>query len=182
MKQFLRYQVSGMVFIIWSIIFYYGSQTDNALDLLRIIVKRDINLPLSGLVSALPVGVLIHQFSVVLKNCVIAKVTRWKHFSGHPAIFAVHGLYSDKQEYTKYLLDRVSNLNSFYYVRVDNGLLAPLLAWFFCVFFLDLELSSLCLEAGLAVLIAIVTLVYLPRISQELKLYQGKLLSVSCSD
>ena len=116
MKQFLRYQVSGMVFIIWIIIFYYGSKTDNTLELLRTIVKTDVNLPLSGLVSALPIGVLIHQFSVVLKNWAFSKVPGWQHFSDHPATIAVHGLYSEKQEYTKYLLERVSNLNTFYYV------------------------------------------------------------------
>jgi len=181
MKQFLRYQVSGMVFILWIIIFYYGSKTDNTLDLLRIIVKTDINLPLSGLVSALPIGVLIHQLSVVLKNCVVAKIPFGEHFSDHPVTFAVDGLYSEKQEYTKYLLERVSNLNTFYYVRVDNGLLAPLLACFFCICFLGLELRNICSETVMAVLITIVTLSYLPRISQELKYYQGKLLSVSCS-
>lgn len=128
MKQFLRYQISGMVFITWVVIYYYGSKTGNTLDLLCKILSNDLNLALSGLVSALPIGILIHQFSVVLKNWMVAKVVRCEHFSDCPDTFAVHGLNSDNYEYTKYLLERVSNLNSFYYVRVDNGLLAPLLA------------------------------------------------------
>ncbi|MDA3875883.1 MAG: hypothetical protein PF483_02210 [Halothiobacillus sp.] len=123
-------------------IFYYGSKSDNTLDLFRTIANTDINLPLRGLVSALLIGVLIHQISVVLKNWVVAKVPCWQHFSDHPETFAAHGLYSARQEYTKYLLERVSNLNSFYCVRMDNGLLIPLLDWIFVFAFLAWSLAK----------------------------------------
>lgn len=110
-----------------------------------------------------------------------AKVVRCEHFSDRPDTFAAYGLNSDNYEYTKYLLERVSNPNSFYYVRVDNGLLAPLLAWIFCIVLLDLEVSRISSEASLVVLIVVVTLCYLPRISQELKCCQGKLLRAKFS-
>ena len=69
MKQFLRYQISGTVYIIWAVIFYYGSHANNLNELTPAIHGdlQNLNLIL-GLVAALPIGVIIHQLSVLIKN------------------------------------------------------------------------------------------------------------------
>lgn len=143
MKQFLRYQISGTTFIIWIIIFYYGSISENTVTMLSNISDNSLTVPLSGVITALPIGVLIHQLSVFLKNIVFSTLLDMKYLSDDPSTFDFSGLASSRRDYIKYILERISNLNSFYYVRVDNALLAPILALLFCCLALDVDFYSI---------------------------------------
>lgn len=175
MKQFLRYQISGTTFIIWVIIFYYGSISENTITMLEKFFENKLTVPLSGVITALPIGVLIHQFSVLLKNLVFSILFDIEHLSDDPSTFNFSGLSSSEKDYTEYILERISNLNSFYYVRVDNALLAPTLALVFCCLALDVELYSIKNELSLMLTISGLTLAYLPMIFYEMKCYQKML-------
>lgn len=180
MKQFLRYQISGMVFIGWVIIFY-AVNYDSFLEGLRSIVLQDNSLALGGFVSALPIGVLIHQFSVLIKNCILANDC--KFFSDHPSLFNLQALDGKNSEQAKYILERISNLNSFYYVRFDNGLLAP---FFSIIFFLsfdavDLNLLNISYAFTIAFFIACITVFYIYKIREELEYYFNLLDSLEIS-
>lgn len=175
MKQFLRYQISGTTFIIWVIIFYYGSISENTITMLNTIADNNLTVPLSGVITALPIGVLIHQLSVLLKNLVFSIFFDIEYLSDDPSTFNFSGLASNEKDYVKYILERISNLNSFYYVRVDNALLAPILALVFCCLALDVEFYNITNEICLMITISGLTLAYIPVILSEIRDYQKKL-------
>lgn len=126
MKQFLRYQVSGMVFVFWAVVFYLSSTSpeSNLINLIKDACDENGSIHfLVSLLSSLPIGVVIHQISVSIKNCIVAK---WiKEFDDFPVCSRINS--SSKMK--NYIFERISNLNSFYYVRFDNGILAPFAAW-----------------------------------------------------
>ena len=164
MKQFLRYQISGSVFIFWIVVFYYGKDTANPIDLIKIIyTKLDGIKSILGFVSALPIGVLIHQISVQIKNCIIGQI--WKEFIDFPKESRINSSSENKT----YILDRISNLNSFYYVRFDNGLLAPFFSYLIVHNYIEQPIHTFWLLLSLS-LGAIINL-YLIRIYKEMKKY-----------
>lgn len=186
MKQFLRYQISGMVFVGWVIIFYLGAFPQYPLD------TRSISeYTLGGFFTALSIGVMIHQLSVLIKNSAIVNIpTLFISFlnssliplSDHPKDLKIKALIKkntdgnlDHTEYAKYILERISNLNSFYYVRFDNGFLAPILALMFVIFVLKIELQKIAHEITIMFVIAIIILAYIPRIINELERYRDEL-------
>jgi len=173
MKQFLRYQVSGTVFIFWVSVFYYGQCAENLHDLIIYLQPKlkDIKIIASLLAIALPSGVLIHQFSVLIKNLIGFII--WKEFKDFPQEEIILNL-DDKEKSTQYCLERISNLNSFYYVRFDNGLLSPFIAWLVVAYFMERNINSIWLLA--AFIIGIITIIYLPVIYFEIKAYR-KILS-----
>jgi hypothetical protein len=78
----------------------------------------------------------------------------------------------DRIEYAKYILEKISNLNSFYYVRFDNGFLSPFLALIFVVALgYRVDSTAVCLSVGLGGIL----LSYLPRICKEMKTYREML-------
>jgi len=79
-------------------------------------------------------------------------------------------LNADDTKQTEYCLERISNLNSFYYVRVDNGFLAPFIAWLVVSVFMDRDIS--CIWILTAIIIGAITASYLKRISFEIKAYR----------
>lgn len=149
----------------WLAIFAIGGRTDSFYDLAKTLYEEAENLKiLVGIAAALPIGVLIHQFSVLTKNWLIGSY--FEEFSDFPS----SNFLQDDSELGQYCRERVSNLNSFYYVRFDNGLLAPLFAWFVVDVLIGLRVESyLLIFAGV---IALVTLAYIPRIRDEMKFYQ----------
>ncbi|MCG5498645.1 hypothetical protein [Ectothiorhodospira variabilis] len=168
MKQFLRFQISGLTFMLWLVVFGVGGRTEGFPDLVKTLYGEAENVKiLAGVVAALPVGVLIHQFSVLFKNCVVGRF--WSAFSDYPEYID----FSDRAEQKKYYLDKISNLNSFYYVRVDNGILAPFLAWFVGSVLVGGEVAQYLIYT--AILTAIVTLAYIPRIHLEMQCLQNML-------
>lgn len=175
MKQLLRYQISGMVFIGWLLIFYFGSQPEGIANL---IIKASNNsqlnnLTFSGLFSALPLGVFIHQISVLIKNCLLAKI--FPEYDDFPRTCVLTALDQETNESAKYIVSKISNLNSFYYVRFDNGILAPFLSFLTAIFIFDVSVKSIGSEIIFSVFIALIICCYLGRISRELIWYQNKL-------
>jgi len=175
MKQLLRYQISGMVFIGWLVVFYFGSQTEDFVSFIVKIQNTDLNkLIFSGLLSALPIGVFIHQISVLLKNCILSRFR--PEFSDFPRSCIIDALKPDNNtDSTKYILEKMSNLNSFYYVRFDNALLAPFLSFIISIYLFDVSVKDIYSELFFSIFIAIVVCFFLVRISHELIWYQDKL-------
>lgn len=188
MKLFLRYQLTGTVFIGWFVVFYYASQSKDLHTLVMEISKLDTNRTFLTVFTAYPVGVLIHQLSVLIKNFFVVKCC--PAFSDAPIVFygsKTHCPNSENTKYknevevhselVKYYLDKVSNLNTFYYVRFDNAFLSPFLALIsFCIVFDFSTSDHVFLELLLfAVLIFLVTLIYIPRLAGEINNYLYKL-------
>ena len=171
MKQFLRYQISGTVFILWVVVFYYGENATNLNELAMILHSslKDLKI-IAGLAGALPIGVIIHQLSVLIKNCLVAKI--WEEFDDFPQGEIILELNKQEEEkLIEYCLERISNLNSFYYVRFDNGFLAPFIAWLAVSCFMGRNINCLWLLAVFC--IGIITLAYLPKIYIEIKEYRS---------
>ncbi|RTL01635.1 MAG: hypothetical protein EKK57_04225 [Proteobacteria bacterium] len=137
LKMLLRYQISGSVFIAWFLLFHYSVHSADFADMATKIM--DIS-SLAALVMAIPLGAIIHQFSVTIKNQIFG-LCEESYLSDSPlkkptsAIlnYYANNLIGDDSkeinlEYLKYIQDKITNLNSFYYMRFDNGFLAPLLA------------------------------------------------------
>ena len=167
MKQFLRYQISGTVYIIWAVIFYYGSHAKNLNELTQSIHGdlQNLNLIL-GLVAALPIGVIIHQLSVLIKNYLFSTI--WPELTDFPDKDLILKIDTENKR-TAYILERISNLNSFYYVRFDNGFLSPFLAWITISCFMGKQIHWSWIICAAA--IGLVTTVYLLRIYSEIKEY-----------
>lgn len=176
MKQFLRYQISGSVFILWVIIFYVTGDYNGS-----VLVSNfrpyigTINIFTLGLAIALPIGVLIHQLSVLLKNYVFGKVNQFNlsELSDYPDKIVINkfsdtaGKNNDK---VNYCLERISNLNTFYYVRFDNGVLAPFLSIIFTYMVLNTSIRPQFLFACVA--IGFITIAYIKRIPAEIIIYK----------
>ena len=126
---------------------------------------KDLKLVI-GLLAALPIGVIIHQFSVLIKNWLFSRICC--ELNDFPKKEFILKLDSDDKKVT-YILERISNLNSFYYVRFDNGVLSPFLAWVTISFFMDLKIH--CSWVASAIIIGLITVAYIPRICSEIKKY-----------
>lgn len=167
MKQFLRYQISGMVFIFWLIIFYFGTSTSEPIKLIELLKNNYSNnigiKSIIGLLSALPIGVVIHQISVEIKNWIVAQFI--SEFNDYPNENRINSTSKMKD----YILERISNLNSFYYVRFDNGILAPLLAYLTVVNIIDSSIHSIWIWSALV--IGFTLALYFIRIRNEIKEY-----------
>lgn len=168
MKQFLRYQVSGITFILWCAFYYFSTNDCNILTTVRYIVKHEsLDKRVAFIiVAAIPIGVIIHQISVLIKNWCVAKF--FKEFDDFPKVCQIQKNQTI-HENIKYCLEKISNLNSFYYVRFDNGVLAPLFAIVFMWFSTGLFKTNVII---LFLIIAILTSIYIIRIKKELKVYQ----------
>lgn len=155
--------------MLWLIVFFYGGEVENLNELLACIYINLKDLSIPSLIAALPVGVIIHQFSVVIKNCIGSLISE---FSDFPKVENIINLDS-KRIKVDYILERISNLNSFYYVRFDNGILSPLLAWIVISLLMGVNINSIWTLSAL--LIGFVTSMYIPRIWCELKYYNDAL-------
>jgi len=144
-KMFLRYETSGAIYFIWLILFYISlnSQANGSSFIVQKLIEEKVNLPWGGFILAFPIGVIIHQISVNLKNTVVCEKYKYLNDSPdkNPTLAILNRLniidavqptvrYRNKREKTfEYVRDRISNLNSFYYARIDNGIIAPFFAW-----------------------------------------------------
>lgn len=170
LKQFLRYQVSGTIFLLWLVVFHYGKDAAS-LECLFLEIANHISIiqSLAGVLYALPIGVLIHQISVNIKNWVVA--VPFKEFDDCPDL----GLFENQDDTCKYCREKISNLNSFYYVRMDNGLLAPLFAWLITNSFATDQTYQI--WWWVAIIIGIALLSYIPRLRKEINIYNEVLRS-----
>lgn len=150
MKQFLRFQISGLTAVFWAALFtipYVDWQAlkDASEDLLTFIGVVAIAL-------ALPLGTIVHQISIT----VLSPFRRWRFFNKRKVLDDLE-LFAKEQEFVasdqknqfalvyaqawrgnecqkewpnfdlEYIRAEISNRYSYYYVRIDNGLLSPLL-------------------------------------------------------
>jgi len=165
MKQFLRYQISGMVLTLWIFTFYYSGLSDNFLEFTNYL-QENIFLPkiIGGFIFATPFGIIIHQISVMIKNYISVELC--KELDDFPK--NNKEAFSKNEEYTKYILDRISNLNSYYYVRFDNGFLAPFLA---LILITGAGYSIGKTAVIVSIIIGVILLSYIPRICREIQKY-----------
>lgn len=140
MRVLLRYQISGSVFIGWFLLFHYSVHSADWADMAKQIM--DVTT-LLAFVASIPIGAIIHQIAVTIKNQIFG-LCKYSYLSDSPmkkptkAILEFYQSKKNNDEKTKeislefltYIKDKISNLNSFYYMRFDNGFLAPLLAYF----------------------------------------------------
>lgn len=180
MKPFLRYQLSGGTFILWLTAFYVEK---NYLELTAAdnIGEDFIFKILAGLLSCYPIGALIHQLSVYIKNSLLARF--YPILSDSPFNFDIcfianiSGKDDNKgKELSEYIATKVSSLNSYYYVRFDNGFLAPLLAYFTAAFSVGLGRYTI----SIMFISFILTCSYIPIIYYDLKMYK-ELMNTSVS-
>lgn len=140
----LRYETSGAIYIVWLILFYIGLHPYSSSEQIINNLLND-KLPWGGFFIAFPIGVIIHQISVNLKNMVVCKFYKYLNDSPDVAptsamlnrlnIIDNNGVSLNKREKTfEYVRNRISSLNSFYYARIDNGVIAPFFAWYSAIF------------------------------------------------
>lgn len=80
---------------------------------------------------------------------------------------------------SEYILERISSLNSFYYVRFDNGFLAPLLSVIFsCHFFGFNPLDHWCVTLIMSC-IGGVAVIYIFQIHKEMQWYLKSLKDIN---
>jgi hypothetical protein len=193
MKQFLRYQISGLTFIFWVIVYKYGTQDWNMIDSIKPVISRISNYKNSIpaiIAIAIPFGIIIHQLSVITKNWGIAKVTAigctlfkpyystklknrgmFDDFPSEKIISKIEG----ENNKVQYCLEKISNLNSFYYVRFDNGILAPLIA----IVFVSINDHVIKLNYIVYFLtLAVITGIYIIRIKKEMIIYKRIILDL----
>lgn len=192
-KKFLRYEISGATYFIWLILFYLTLKGYSFETIINKIHKND-SLPWGGLVIAFPIGNIIHQISVTLKNHVVCRLPQLKFLnddpSESPSVFILGamdgrntklGMAFDNDKYVDYIKEKISSLNSFYYARVDNGFIAPFLACVTAIiicyhdieFAINLNAFNILLLA--AVIIAVCMGYYVLRINKEIKHYSSLL-------
>lgn len=162
LKIWLRYQLSGSVYIAWLLIFYYSSNSYDLIEVTSKIFSLDV---VKIFAAGIPTGAIIHQFSVSFKNQVLGgwfglqffqdsmvddstltnfiirrmgnnqMVLRSNRFvriiSGKkPRRGRVGDIGSDIiDSKIRATHEKLSALNTFYYMRVDNGFFAPILAF-----------------------------------------------------
>lgn len=177
MKQFLRYQISGMVFIGWVLILYIATHHDFSIGKLNSFFSQGHDFALGGLLTALPIGVLIHQLSVLIKNWFMTSLS--DVFSDFPKQYYLESLDGPNSKKAEYILERISNLNSFYYVRFDNGLLAPLLSILFSYHFFSFNpLEYWCVTLIMSC-IGGITVIYIIQIHKEMQWYLKSLKNIN---
>ncbi len=139
LRVLLRYQISGSVFIGWFLLFHYSVHSADWADMAKQIMDATTLLTF---VASIPIGAIIHQFSVTIKNQFLG-LCEGTCLSDSPMkspTKEILAFYKDKisnedktkevsLEYLNYIKEKISNLNSFYYMRFDNGFLAPALAY-----------------------------------------------------
>lgn len=154
-----------MVFILWIFIFYSSGLSNNIHEFIDYFQENIfLNKIIGGFIFATPFGIIIHQISVMIKNYISVKIC--KELDDSPK--DNQKAFSENMEYTKYILERISNLNSFYYVRFDNGFLAPFLALLLVVG-VGYNVSKFAVIIFL--IICMTLLMYISRICKEMKQY-----------
>lgn len=156
-----RYQLSGSIFIGWFLVFYYSSNSASFSDIATKISALPIANLFSAVAAGIPIGTIIHQISVSIKNQILGKLFGLELFvdsmvwdaeltdkilkkcikenrllnriynnphyirGGYKDYFS-SDIINDKIRTTH---EKLSLLNTHYYLRFDNGVLAPVFAY-----------------------------------------------------
>lgn len=156
-----RYQLSGSIFIGWFLVFYYSSNSASFSDIATKISALPIANLFSAVAAGIPIGTIIHQISVSIKNQILGKLFGLKYFvdsmvwdSDLTDMILKKCIRKNRQlneiynyphyiekEYKDYFSsdiindkirtthEKLSSLNTHYYLRFDNGVLAPVFAY-----------------------------------------------------
>lgn len=129
LKLLLRYQISGSIFLGWFLAFCYAYKANSIANFGQQFLQFDL---LKEFAFGIPIGAMIHQFSVSIKNQVLGKLCGFKRLIDSSKYdFELSDLvlkrYKDETRVQRFH-EKISNLNTFYYLRFDAGLLAPYLA------------------------------------------------------
>jgi hypothetical protein len=173
MKQFLRFQISGLTCIFWTLLFFLPYIDWSKLSAVK---AEKIIIALVGSVAlALPLGTIIHQVSISL----LSPFRKIRFLNRRRVLDDLSGLNNSlssintdpenknllvfsqgmkiswsqsndirKELDVEYIRQEISNRYSYYYVRIDNGLMAPI-----CGFGLFLLLSNCLHKAGATALL-----------------------------
>jgi len=161
LKQFLRFQANGSAVLLWIIIFL--SMRIDLSVLKNFEGEKIFSLIAFFVFFAIPVSVIVHQISVTMFNpyrrtrfpffyitrdlCDVAE-SRYK--TDKNAVFKavkfscyLRSIRFNNDAYLclEYLSEELSNRISYYYVRIESGLLAPVLSFLIYSFIISMSKS-----------------------------------------
>lgn len=168
MKQFLRFQISGLTSLLWFLLFFYPyvDLADSGMST----SKGVIAFCLSFVTLALPLGTIVHQISITLFSPF--RKTRFLFFK-RKSLYEIDDFkpfkMQDEHKLKQYKLaiikgtnvshkignkevsldigsiaKGISNRYSYYYVRVDNGIVAPSMGFIIFFYFKSMSLAHGC--------------------------------------
>ncbi|WP_459899923.1 hypothetical protein [Desulfobaculum senezii] len=168
MKQFLRFQISGLTSLLWFLLFFYPyvDLADSGIST----SKGVIAFCLSFVTLALPLGTIVHQISItlfspfrknrffILKRKALCEINDFKPFRMQDAhklkqykLALIKGTkvchkISNKEVSldTSAISKEISNRYSYYYLRVDNGIVAPSIGFIIFFYFKSISLAHDC--------------------------------------
>lgn len=164
LKLLLRYQISGSVFIGWFLLFHYSVHSADWADMAKHIM--DVTTLLT-FIASIPIGAIIHQISVTIKNQIFG-LCEDSYLSDSPMKKPTQNILEKYEkgcggEFVKYIDEKISRLNSFYYMRFDNGFLAPFISFILFLFIdndsVKLKINLLFILGALSCLLLFITLV-----------------------
>lgn len=169
MKLFLRYQLSGTVLVSWWLLFLYYADKSKFCEIQEFILSKNILGVVFGALALYPLGAFVHQVSVLLKNYLIGRYF-FESFNDFPHVEVKVVLNNGKRKLDfdrcKFLFEKLSDLNSFFYVRYDMGFVAPLMAFLGTIIFVEVPSFDLVWVVILLVWSAGL-LIYMGRLAQE---------------
>lgn len=139
-KMVFRYQLSGGIFIIWFLAFYFSAHSESFSDIFSSAVSLETTQLITAFIAGIPIGAIIHQLSISIKNQILGRLFNLPYFIDSMVDDArltdnIAAKYTNI--YDSSIIDskitsthkKMSALNTFYYLRFDNGFLAPVLAY-----------------------------------------------------
>jgi len=115
---------------------------------------------------SMPIGVMIHQLSVMIKN-ILARCGL-SELSDKP--IRIDQTNEILYKVNEHVLQKISDLNTYYYIRIDNAVLAPLLAYCLSDYFYTVSLASIC---WFMIGYIIIMVIYIPVIYLDMKRYNN---------
>lgn len=152
-KTIFRYQLSGTVFIVWLLVFNLSITSANFQDIFTKISSFELSNLFTAVAAGIPIGTIIHQISIFIKNCIFGKLFGLPYFIDSMKDDArltdcIARRYNDLD--ASIVNDKITSthkkmsyLNTFYYLRFDNGLIAPLFAYIIFIMNESLKNNSL---------------------------------------
>lgn len=171
-KTIFRYQLSGTVFIVWLLVFNLSIRSANFQDIFTKISSFELSNIFTAVAAGIPIGTIIHQVSIFIKNCIFGKLFGRPYFIDSMKEDARltdciarrykdldASIVNDKITSTH---KKMSDLNTFYYLRFDNGLIAPLFAYIIFIMNESLKNNSLMYGGVFSACLTTFSLLFVP--------------------
>ena len=196
LKRFLRFEISGYVAILYSLVFCAVFMDIQALCDLKLLTNaRIIDYSVTGFILAAPLGFLMHQIDISIFSPF--KKHRLFYNKERKVIKRIHdNIEKQRYEYeddkcqayleealgnkgAEHIDNEISNRYSYYYARVEAGLFSPLFGFVLFLFYYSL-INSICPECILKfsilsvvatiliIIISIAVLSYIPTLFREI--------------